>query len=123
MAAKPGLVGHATMCGQASGTMTAAAGKMRWVAPCDGEIVGVTAAVLTAPTGATLIVDVNKGGTTIFTTQGNRPTIAISGTSTAVKTPDVTSFSAGDVFTVDVDQIGSSVAGADLHVCVAFAGN
>jgi hypothetical protein len=48
--------------------------------PHAGTIRSVTAAVGTAPTGATLIADVNIDGTTVFTTQANRPTIAINGT-------------------------------------------
>ena len=86
------------------------------IVPTSLTIIKVKTYVKTAPTGATLIVDVNKGGTTIFTTQGNRPTIAISGNSDDSGTPDVTSLSEDDVLTVDVDQIGSSVAGADLTI-------
>jgi hypothetical protein len=44
----------------------------------DLTVTGVRASVDTAPTGATLIVDVNLAGTTIFTTQASRPAIAIS---------------------------------------------
>lgn len=66
-----------------------------------------------------MIVDVNKNGTTIFTTQGNRPTVAISGfTSGKVSNMDVTSLADGDYLTIDLDQIGSTVPGADLTVQV-----
>lgn len=68
----------------------------------------------TAPTGASLIVDINKNGTTIFTTQGNRPEIAISGNADDSGTPDVTAVSEGDRLSVDIDQIGSTVAGGDF---------
>ena len=78
---------------------------------------GVRASVGTAPAGASIIVDINKNGTTIFTTQGNRPTIAIAGnTSGNVTNMDVTTVAAGDYLTVDIDQIGSTTAGADLTV-------
>jgi hypothetical protein len=86
------------------------------VAPCTLTIVKVKVVVKTAPTGATLIVDVNKAGTTIFTTQGNRPTIAISGTQADSGTPDVTALAEGDKLTIDIDQVGSTIAGADLTV-------
>lgn len=122
MAAENGIVPVAQTSVQVTGTLSAATGVARWVAPCDGEMVGITAAVTTAPTGATLIVDVNIGGTTVFSTQANRPTIAISGTYTGVKVPNVTAFSSGDVFTIDVDQVGSTVAGAGLNVCIAYVG-
>jgi hypothetical protein len=69
----------------------------------------------TAPTGAAILVDVNKNGTTIFTTQANRPTIAISGTTSGkVTNMDVTTLADGDYLTFDIDQIGSTIAGSDL---------
>jgi hypothetical protein len=82
-------------------------------------ITGVRASVGTAPTGASIIIDVNKNGTTIFTTQANRPTIAAAGnTSGNVTNMNVTTVAAGEYLTVDIDQIGSTIAGADLTVQV-----
>jgi hypothetical protein len=101
------------------GALAVAAGTQRL--PIDGTytIVGTRLMVGTAPTGASLIVDVNKNGTTIYTTQGNRPTIAASANAGGPgATPDVTALAAGDYLTVDVDQIGSTVAGSDLTVAV-----
>lgn len=74
--------------------------------------------VRTAPTGAALIVDVNANGTTIFTTQENRPQIAIGEHTDESGTPDVTALAKNDRVDVDVDQVGSTVAGADLTVMV-----
>lgn len=105
---------------EASGTLTTGI-KDRWNAPFSGEIVNVSAVVGTAPTGAALLIDLHKEGTTIFTTQANRPTVAVSQTEAPVsQRPDVTKFSAGDTFTLEVDQIGSTVAGADLDVSIQF---
>ena len=98
------------------GTLTATAGSDRLYVPYACTIVNVYASVSTAPTGADLICDVHKGGTTLFSTQGNRPTIAASAFTDATSTPDVTAISAGDYLTLDVDQIGSTIAGADLRV-------
>lgn len=105
----------------ADGALTTGA-KDRWIAPFAGEIVGVVAVVGTAPTGAALIIDIQKEGVTIFTTQANRPTIPISGTESPAPgtRPDVTKFNAGDTFTLMVSQIGSTVAGSDLDVSVQF---
>lgn len=86
------------------------------VAPCALTIVKAKVVVKTAPTGASIIADVNKNGTTIFTTQGNRPEIAIDGTTDDSGTPDVTALAEGDKITIDIDQIGSGTAGADLTV-------
>jgi hypothetical protein len=81
----------------------------------------VRASVNTAPTGASLIVDVNKNGTTIYTTQANRPTAAIASTTlTPAGAPDVTTFVDGDVLSIDVDQIGSGTAGADLDLTIEY---
>lgn len=80
-------------------------------------IKAVRASVGTAPTGASIIVDVNVNGTTIFSTQGNRPTIAASAnTSGKVTNMNTTTIADGAYFTVDLDQVGSTVAGADLTV-------
>ena len=102
-----------------TGALTVTTGSQRL--PIDGTytIVGTRLMAGTAPTGAALIVDVNKNGTTIYTTQGNRPTIADGANAGGPgATPDVTTLAAGDYLTVDIDQIGSSVAGSDLTVSV-----
>ena len=116
-----GPIGQSVIPYGRTGTVTVAAGVTKFRFPFAATILGVSAAVGTAPTGSSLIVDVNKNGTTIFTTQGNRPAIAAGATYAAeVTNMDVTSFAAGDYLTVDIDQIGSTVAGADLVVFVRY---
>lgn len=85
-------------------------------APCTLTIAKVKICVKTAPTGAALIVDVNKNGTTIFTTQGGRPSIAAGDLTDDSDTPDVTALAETDKITIDIDQVGSTIAGADLTV-------
>jgi len=87
----------------------------RWYVEQAGTLLTVRASVGTAPTGATIIVDVFKNGTTVFTGGSGRPTIATSGF-TATGTPAVTSVAAGDYFTISITQVGSTVAGADATV-------
>lgn len=101
-----------------TGAVAVATGKSRIYLEGDYVVETVRAAVNTAPTGAALIVDVNKSGTTIYTTQSARPQIAASANSATGNSPAVTTFTAGDYLTVDVDAIGSTVAGADLTVTV-----
>lgn len=101
-----------------SGTLTATAGTARLYVPFACTISNIRVNVGTAPTGASLIVDVHLDGVTIFTTQGNRPTITATNFTDLTNTPDVTSISANSYLTVDVDQIGSTIAGADLIVIV-----
>lgn len=101
-------------------------GRFRW--PFAATILGVTLGIDTAPTGAAVLVDVNKilaatptVRTTIFTTQGNRPTIAIGAYGSTIEAvPDITAYALGDFMTVDVDQIGSTVAGSDLTTIVRY---
>ena len=73
----------------------------------------------TAPTGASILVDINKNGTSIWnTTQANRAAITAGNTSGTQTSFDTTSLTEGDVLTVDIDQVGSSVAGADLTITI-----
>lgn len=104
-----------------SGILTATAGTARLYVPWACTITNVRAMVGTAPTGASLIVDVNLDGTTIFTTQGNRPAIAASEYADLSSAPDVTAISADSYLTLDIDQIGSGTAGADLAVMVEIS--
>lgn len=104
-----------------AGTLSTLVGTMRLYndTTATWTILSVRASAGTAPTGASIIVDVNKNGTTIFTTQANRPTIAASAnTSGKVTNMDVTTVAAGDYITVDIDQVGSTVAGSDLVIQV-----
>lgn len=103
------------------GTLSVATGTFRLYN--DGSttwtIAGVRASVGTAPAGASIIIDIKVNGTTIFTTQANRPTIAAaSNTSGNVTNMDVTTVAAGNYLTVDIAQVGSTTAGSDLSVQV-----
>ena len=98
---------------------SAAAGKLRFRVPFACKIRAMTVATDIAPTGASLIFDVNNNGTTLFTTQANRPTIVASGVSASVALPDVTTLALGDVITVDCDQVGSSVASTGFTIAIS----
>ena len=84
------------------------------VARVAGTLTEAFAYVGTAPTGVKIILDVNKNGATIFS--GTKLEIA-DGAQTGVQTVFTSAVvQIGDVFTVDVDQIGSTVPGLDLTV-------
>jgi hypothetical protein len=102
------------------GDLAVASGKGRLKVPTAITIVDVTATCDTAPAGANAIFNVHKNGTTIFTTQANRPTVAAGSQDGSAATPNVTTVAAGDVLTVDIDQIGSSTAGADATVIIRY---
>ncbi len=82
-------------------------------------ITNVSASLGTAPTGSTYIVDVHKNTTSIFPTQANRPTITASGFQDDA-TLETTAISAGDYLTVDIDQVGATITGADLTVTISW---
>lgn len=100
------------------GILATSTGTFRFYVDRSYTIANVVASVSTAPTGANIIFDVNKNGTTIFTTQGNRPTITATNFTDLTSTPDVTTLASGDYLTVDVDQVGSTIAGADAMIQV-----
>ncbi|MFF4777622.1 hypothetical protein ACFY05_32825 [Microtetraspora fusca] len=80
-------------------------------------IKAVRASVGTAPTGAAIVVDVRVSGTTIYSVPGNRPTIPAAGNTSGKNTAfTTTTIPDGGWFTIDIVQVGSTVAGADLTV-------
>lgn len=105
---------------QRAGQLVTLTGTSRFYVEDNTSISKVRISVGTAPTGSSITVDVNKNGTTIFTNQANRPTIA-AGNHTATATPSVTALAAGDYLTVDIDSVGSTTPGADLTVSVTLA--
>lgn len=114
---------------ESSGALTTGV-KDRWAAPIAGEVLEVIATVGTAPTGGPLVVELQKtpaaGGaaTSIYTTTANRPTIAAgaftSATAGATGDPDVRGFAQGDVLSLNIVTVGTTVAGSDLDVTVAY---
>lgn len=106
-----------------SGNIAVAAGAFRWYndTGADLTVVSTRASLGTAPTTTSAIVDINLNGTTIFTTQGSRPTILATTNTAQGATPDVTTIPSGSYMTADVDQIGSGTAGANLTVQVVLA--
>ena len=105
------------------GDLNTTTGKQAIRMPFAGKISYVTAALITAPVGATAIVDLHKNGTTMYTTQANRPTIAAGSTYVTATLPDVLTWAAGDILQLEVDQKGSSTDGADLSVVVGYYGS
>jgi hypothetical protein len=62
----------------------------------------------TAGSSGSTIVDVNKNGTTLYTTQANRPTVTSGGGADAIDATtdyDVTTFAQDDRIEVDVDSV------------------
>lgn len=96
-------------------TATPAAATFRM--PFAMTVTEVRASVTTAPTGSALEVDINESGTTILGTVISID--ATEKTSETAATPPVISDAAladDAEITIDVDQIGATVAGAGLKV-------
>lgn len=91
---------------------------MSIISPLGLTIKEIRVGVDVAPTGASLIIDININGTTIYTTQANRPTIAIDAFSVVATIPDITTILLGDKITLDIDQVGSTIAGENLSITI-----
>lgn len=110
-----------------SGSLAVGVGVTRFPFPFAVTLLGARMIVPTAPTGASIIVDINKGlagantWTTIYTTQANRPTIAAAAhDSGAIVAPNVTAMAQFDYLVFDIDQVGSTIPGSDLVIVVEY---
>jgi ssDNA-binding replication factor A large subunit len=102
------------------GILAVETGNTRLRFASSRKIISISATVNTQPTGSAVIVDVLKNGTTVFTTQANRPTIAVGTNSSTDQVPDVTQINPGDYLTVQIAQVGSTVAGSDLTTTIRY---
>ncbi len=99
--------------------LTTGTGKITFRMPFAMNNVTVRLSATTAPTGAPIIVDLKESGTTIFST---KPQIAISAkTSVGGAVPGVVSDNAladDAEITINIDQVGSTIAGTGLKVTI-----
>lgn len=98
--------------------LTVGTGKVTFRMPFAMTLTAVRASVTTAPTGANLIVDINDGGTSIMTTNKLSIDAGEKTSTTATTAAGITDTALADdaEITIDIDQIGSTVAGAGLKV-------
>lgn len=108
-------------CSDETTALTTGTAKVTFRMPFAMTLTAVRASVTTAPTGSTLVIDINEntgsGATSILST---KLSIDISEkTSTTAGTPPVisdASLADDSEITIDIDQIGSTIAGAGLKV-------
>lgn len=84
----------------------------------SGSFTGDVGSANTAPTGAAMILNIEKNGTTIYTV---KPQFAISATTMTagtLKTDGTEDFVSGDVITFKITQIGSTAAGQGVKFTV-----
>ena len=104
-------------CSDETTALTTGAAKITFRMPYAATLLAVRANVKTAPTGAILIVDINEDGTSVLSTKLSID--ATEKTSTTAATAAVISDSAladDAEMTIDIDQVGSTVAGVGLKV-------
>ena len=104
-------------CSDETTDLVAASPVVTFRMPHAMTLTGVRATVTTAPTGSTVIVDINEAGTSVLSTKLSID--ASEKTSTTAATAAVISDSAladDAEITIDIDQVGSTVAGAGLKV-------
>ena len=104
-------------------TLSTGTGTFRWYNDTGVSltIAEVRASVGTAPTGQAILIDVNVDGTTIFAGGTDRPEIADGANTDTTTGMSTTTIADGSYFTVDIDQIGSGTAGADLTVQIRMS--
>jgi len=100
--------------------LTTGTAKTTFRIPWTGTITGVRASVTTAPTDAVLTVDINKTGTgtilsTKITIDSTEKTSVTAATAPVISTAGVTD---DDEYTIDIDTVGSTIAGTGLKVTI-----
>lgn len=104
-------------CSDETTALTTGTAKVTFRMPHAMTVTSVRLQVNTAPTGSVIIVDVKEAGTTIFST---KPQIAVSAfTSVGGAVPGTlsdTSLADDAEITINLDQIGSTIAGKGLKV-------
>jgi hypothetical protein len=100
-----------------STALTTGTAKVSFRMPFAATLLAVRASVNTAPTGSTLIVDINEAGSSVLGTKLSIDASELTST-TAASAATITDSSLADdaLVTIDIDQIGSTVAGAGLKV-------
>lgn len=106
---------YADVGGRVLGVLSTTEGADRVMVLRNGNIIKSMLRVATAPTGADLICDIHLNGTSIWnSTQAGRVTIAASAYTGSENSFDTTLVAEGDELRLDIDQVGSAVAWANL---------
>lgn len=105
-------------CGDETTDLTAGTAKVTFRMPYAFTLTAVRASVTTAPTGGTLLtVDINESGATILSTKltfdDSEKTTTTAATAAVISD---TALADDAEITIDVDTVGSTIAGAGLKV-------
>lgn len=108
-------------CSDETTAITTGTAKRTWRAPYALTLLSVRASCNTAPTGSTIIIDINEGGTTILSTKlsidASEKTSATAASAAVIGDASL----ADDAeLTIDFDQVGSTVAGTGVKVTLVW---
>jgi len=104
-------------CSDETSNLTTGTAKVTFRMPYAMTLSSVRASVNTAPTGSTLVVDINEGGSTILSTKLSIDASELTSTTAATAAVISDTALADDAsITIDIDQIGSTIAGKGLKV-------
>lgn len=106
------------------GALSVSTEVVSWLAPRTMTLELVYIYCVDPGSASSTIVDVNLNGTTIFTTQANRPELAFDDANgwAVSGTPELLDVVEGDVLSFDIDQIGTDASGLVVVIKVASAG-
>lgn len=104
--------------GDETTALTIGTGKFNFRMPYPFEMTDIKASVGIRPTLSKIVVDVNRSGTSIMTTDKLEIDPGLGSTKFSATQPALTTtiFNENDEIEVDIDQIGSGTAGAGLKV-------
>jgi hypothetical protein len=106
-------------CSDEATDLTTGTAKVTFRAPYAFTLTAVRSSVNTAPTGSTLIVDINNGANSALSTKLSidaSEKTSTTAASAAVIDTDYDDISDDAELTIDIDQIGSTIAGKGLKV-------
>ena len=107
-------------CSDETTALTTGANRVRFRMPYAATLLAVRANVNTAPTGSALIVDINEAGVSVLGTKLSIDATEFSSTTAASAATITDSNLADDAeISIDIDQVGSTVAGTGLKVMLS----
>jgi hypothetical protein len=111
-------------CSDETSDLATGTAKVTFRAPVAFKLTGVAASVNTAPTDADIEVDINNGAnsalSTLLSIDDGEKTSATAASAAVIDT-DYDDFAADAEITIDIDQIGSTIAGKGLKVILKGA--
>jgi hypothetical protein len=114
-------VEYVIACSNETTALTSGVAKVTFRAPVAFRLTSVAASVTVAPTGLPLVVDINNGSNSVLSNIAKLSIDATEKTSATAATAAVIlanfrDFTQDAEITIDIDQVGSTVAGAGLKV-------